>query len=253
VQSRLQPSPSGTRDAVRLSVLQPVQSSTPVQQALAQTVQAPVFRQDSISALLTSLAGLGGKLTELPKPVAQAGRELLNARLDLSAKPLSGDSLTQAFVHSDVLFESKLVRSPGQTRQQGDVKSVLLRLAGSLRQWRGEGAQPKHSPDQRLLPPTGSPTPRSDRPVSIPVAPDLPGKEVGARLLGQAKAAPARSLNADFVYAGTLGTRTPARVRVASGPVYRVANAAGELGIGRFHILRDGSRGRWRPESAVLD
>lgn len=215
----------------------------PLQQAVAQTVQSSVFRQDSISALLTSLAGLGAKLSDLPKPVAQVGAELLAARLEFGAKPLDGAALKLALARSGVLLENTLARPPGPGMQPGDIKSALLKLGDALRLWLGDGVTPKPGTEQRPPPPAPGVTPRAERPTNLPLPPSLSNTETGARLLGQTDAALARmrltqiSSLPDGFARGSQGS-APAPELNMELPLL----LGGELGVGQFQILEDGGK-----------
>ena len=229
---------------------QPLQNATvaianPVQQAISHTVQGSVFRQDSVAALLTTLAGLGGKIAELPRPVAQAGAELLNGRLNLDAKPLDGPVLKQALQRSGVLLESLLGK--GAPVPQGDLKSGLLKLAGALRAFIGDGASAKTESTHRPPPPTPGATPRAGQPSNGAQAPELPPRELAARLLGQAEAALSR------MRLTQLSSLPDAAIRggTASGPAAELNMElplllGGQLSVGQFQILRDGGNGSGR-------
>jgi len=223
----------------------PAVIANPVQQAITQTIQASVFRQDSVAALLTTLAGLEGKLSELPRPVAQAGAELLNGRINLDGKPLDGPALKQALQRSGVLLESLLGK--GATASQGDLKSGLLKLASVLRAFVGEGANAKTESGHRPPPPTPGATPRAGQPSNGSSPPDLPPREMAARLLGQADAALSR------MRLTQLSSLPDAVVRggQASGPAAELNMElplllGGQLSVGQFQILRDGKNGSGR-------
>ncbi len=222
-------------------------AADPLQQAVAQTVQNAVVRQDSITALLASLAGLGAKLADLPKPVAQAGAELLAGRLNLSAKPLDGAGLKQAFYRSGVLFENTLQKSAVQIMPQGDLKSALLTLRNELRIWLGSlrsEAQAK-PPTQQPPPPTPGVQPRTGTPSSQPLPANLSGMETGARLLAQSESALAR------LQLTQLSSLPESSMRVAQGPAGAASEVnielpllfGGEMNVGQFQIFKDGRKG----------
>jgi hypothetical protein len=224
-----------------------VPAPNPLQQSVAQTVQNAVMRQDSITALLTSLAGLGTKLAELPKPVAQAGAELLAGRLNLSAKPLDGAGLKQAFFRSGVLFENSLQKSGVQVLPHGDLKSVLLTLRNELRIWLGSlrsEAQAK-PPTQQPPPPTPGAQPRTGAPSSQPLPANLSAMETGARLLAQSESALAR------LQLTQLSSLPESSMRVAQGPAGAASEVnielpllfGGEMNVGQFQIFKDGGKG----------
>lgn len=238
-----------SRDTTRPQALtqQNVPVVTPglVQQAIVQTVQGSIFRQDSIAALLTTLAGLEGKLSQLPRPVAQAGAEILNTRLNLDGKPLDGSALKQALQRSGVLLENFLGK--GASAPQGDIKSGLLRLAAALRAFVGNGANAKPISDNRPPPPTPGATPRAGPPSSAAPLPDLSPRETAARLLGQAEAALSRMR---LTQLSSLPDAT-ARSGHASGPASDLNMEiplllGGQLSIGQFQLLRDGKNGSTR-------
>lgn len=219
--------------------------ASPVQQAIAQTVQASVFRQDSISALLTSLAGLGGKVAELPKPVAQAAAELLGARVNLNGKPLDGSALKQAFQRSGVLLENFL--GQGKAPPQGDIKSGLLKLVTALRSFLGDGASLKTTSDNRPPPPTSGATPRAAAPHNPLAQNDASPREAAARLLGQAEAALSRMRLTQLTSLPELSARAGQASGAASDLNLELPMLLGnELGVGQFQIQRDGKNGQGR-------
>ncbi len=229
--------PSGLTPPVRAV------SPSPLQQAVHQTAQSAVARQDSITTLFTTLAGLGTKLANLPKPVARAGADLLAARVPLDGKPLDGAALKQAFNRSGVLYESALLKSTGQAPPQGDIKANLLGLRGALKTWLGNEAEPKLPTANRPPPPTPGASPRAERPGPQP-QPLPPNTETGARLLGQTEAALARtrltqisSLPDAVMRTGQVAT-APAELNIELPLMF-----GGELSVGQFQILRDGGHG----------
>lgn len=231
--------PAGSTASAPLHAVSP----SPLQQAVHQTVQGAVARQDSITTLFTTLAGLGAKLANLPKPVAQAGTDLLAARVQLDGRPLDGAALKQAFNRSGVLYESALLKSTGQAPPKGDIKANLLSLRGALQNWLGTEAEPKLPATNRPPPPTPGAPPRAERPGSPP-QPLPPNTETGARLLGQTEAALARtrltqisSLPDGALRAGQV-TSAPGELNIELPLMF-----GGELSVGQFQILRDGGHG----------
>jgi hypothetical protein len=224
----------------------PLAVQSQLQQAVSQTVQNAVVRQDSITTLLTSLAGLGAKLADLPKPVAQAGAEVLAGRLNLSAKPLDGEGLKQALTRSGVLFENTLQKSAGQPLPQGDLKSALLSLRSELRLWLGGDAQVKPQSQQPPPPPTPGAHPRASKPVNLPLPPNLSGTEAGARLAGQSEAA--------RMQLSQLSSLSDGSFRSAQGPAGAASEInielpmlfGGEMSVDQFQIFKDGSNGQDR-------
>lgn len=235
---------------------QPVPS--PVAQAVAQTVLNAVMRQDSITALLTSLAGLGGKISELPKPVAQAGARLLAGQLNLSAKPLDGAGLKEAITRSGILFENTLLKGGAQASPQGDLKSALLNLRNVLRAWLGGDAQPPARNEARPPPPTSGAHPRAAPPSGPPPAPVLPNAEAGARLLGQVEAALARMRLTQISSLPPEGAARPAQGAASDLNLELPLLLGKEVGIGQFQILRDGGKkggkdrgGEWKMRFSI--
>ena len=231
--------PAGSAASAPLHAVSP----SPLQQAVHQTVQGAVARQDSITTLFTTLAGLGAKLANLPKPVAQAGTDLLAARVPLDGRPLDGAALKQAFNRSGVLYESALLKSTGQAPPKGDIKANLLSLRGALQNWLGTEAEPKLPATNRPPPPTPGAPPRAERP-GAPPQPLPPNTETGTRLLGQTEAALARtrltqisSLPDGALRAGQV-TSAPAELNIELPLMF-----GGELSVGQFQILRDGGHG----------
>ncbi len=224
-----------------------VPAPNPLQQSVAQTVQNAVMRQDSITTLLTSLAGLGTKLADLPKPVAQAGAELLAGRLNLSAKPLDGAGLKQALFRSGVLFENTLQKSGVQVLPQGDLKSALLTLRNELRLWLGSPGSEAQAkpPTQQPPPPTPGAQPRTGTPSSQPLPANLSAMETGARLLAQSESALAR------MQLTQLSSLPESSMRVAQGPAGAASEVnielpllfSGEMNVGQFQIFKDGGKG----------
>ncbi len=224
----------------------PVQIPNPVQQALTQTVQQSVARQDSITVLLTNLAGFGAKLTELPNPVARAGTQVLAGRLNLTTRPLDGAGLKAALTKSGTLFESALLQGSAKAPPAGDLKGALLSLRtalGSLLGHAGAGkaARPQNAPP----PPTPHTPPRADRPVSLPLTPSSPNAETPAKLLGQSEAALARMRLVQ------ISSLPEAAARPGQGPSGTAPEMnfelplifGGELSVGQFQIFKDGSGG----------
>lgn len=210
--------------------------------AVVQAAQGAIARQDSIAALLTSLVGLGSKLSGLPKAVARPGSELLASQLKLDGKPLDGAMLKQALLRSGVLFESALAK--GAALPQGDIKSGLLRLAGALRNWLGNATAVKPYAENRPPPPTAGNAPRAERPSSLPLPGDIAPRDAGARLLAQADAALSRMRLAQI-------SSLPdsfARGGQAAGPSPELNMElplllGGELSVGQFQVMRDGKNG----------
>lgn len=223
----------------------PIPVANPLQQAVAQAVQNAVVRQDSIGTLLASLAGLGAKLADLPKPVGQAGTELLAGRLNLDAKPLDGAGLKQAFTRSGVLFENVLQRSAGQPLPQGDLKSALLGLRNELRLWLGGESQTKPVTQQAPPPPMPGAQPRAGNPTSLPLPANISNAETGARLLGQSEAALAR------MQLTQLSSLSDGSFRAAQGPAGAASEVnielpmlfGGQMSVGQFQIFKDGGKG----------
>ena len=223
-----------------------VPAPNPLQQSVAQTVQNAVVRQDSITTLLASLAGLGTKLADLPKPVAQAGAELLAGRLNLSAKPLDGAGLKQALFRSGVLFENTLHKSGVQVLPQGDLKSALLTLRNELRIWLGTSGSEAQAkpPTQQPPPPTPGAQPRAGTPSSLPMPANLSAMEPGARLLAQTESALAR------LQLTQLSSLPESSMRVAQGPAGAASEVnielpllfGGEMNVGQFQIFKDGGK-----------
>ena len=217
-----------------------------MQQVLTQTVQQSVARQDSITALLTSLAGFGAKLAGLPKPVAQAGTQILAGQLNLNAGPLDGAALKAALARSGVLFESALLKGGTQPLPQGDLKGALLSLRNVLRTWLGNGGAGKALNQQSAPPPpTPHTPPRAGRPVSLPLTPAAPNADTPAKLLGQNEAALARMRLVQ------ISSLPDAAARPGQGPSGTAAEMnielplifGGELSVGQFQIYKDGSGG----------
>ncbi|MDA7947571.1 MAG: flagellar hook-length control protein FliK [Hyphomicrobiaceae bacterium] len=217
---------------------------SPLQQAVQHTAKGAVVRQDSITTLLSSLAGLGARLASLPKPVAQAGSELLGARIPLDGKPLDGAALKQAFNRSGILYESSLLKNTGQAPPKGDIKANLLNLRTALRAWLGSEVEPKLPAANRPPPPTPGAPPRADRPTPPQAQALPPNTETGSRLLGQTEAALARtrltqisSLPDGLMRAGQPSSG-PAELNIELPLVF-----GGEMSVGQFQILRDGAHG----------
>ncbi len=220
--------------------------ANPLQQAVTQTAQQAVTRQDSIATLLASLAGLGAKLANLPKPVAQGGAKLLSGRLNLDARPLDGAGLKQALARSGVLFENTLQKSSMLPLPQGDLKGALLGLRNELRLWLGGEAQTKSPGQQPPPPPTPGALPRAGKPAVLPMPAMLSNAETGARLLGQAEAALAR------IQLMQLSSLPDVSMRAGQGPAGSAQELnmelpmlfGGETSVGQFQIYKDGRKGR---------
>jgi len=225
-------------------------SLAPLQQAITQTVQSAVIRQDSITTLLTTLAGLGAKLANLPKPVAQAGSDLLAARVNLNGQPLDGTALKHAFNRSGVLYESSLLKNTGQTPPKGDIKASLLNLRGALGNWLGGDAESKTPAQNRPPPPTPGAPPRAERPTLLQFAANPPNVESGTRLLGQTDAALARMRLMQISSLPDGGLRAG---QTAGGPAELNIELpllfGGEMSVGQFQIMRDGERGSGRDQN----
>lgn len=235
----------------------PALAPGPLAQALAQTVQNAVARQDSITTLLTSLAGLGAKLSELPKPVAQAGAQLLAGQLNLSAKPLGGAGLKEAILRSGILFENTLLKGGAQSLPQGDLKSALLNLRNALRTWLAGHARAAGQNGQRPPPPTSGAHPRAAPPANPPSMPVLPNAEAGARLLGQVESALAR-LQLTQISSLPEGAGRPGQGPVSDLNFELPLLLGGEMNIGQFQITRDGGKkdgkgrdGEWKMRFAI--
>ena len=232
---------------------------TPLQQAVQQTVQGAVARQDSITTLLSTLAGLGAKLASLPKPVSQAGSELLAAQVQVDGKPLDGQALKQAFNRSGILYESSLLKSTGQAPPKGDIKAGLLNLRGALKNWLGPDAEPKLPASNRPPPPTPGAQPRTERPAPPQAQALPPNTETGTWLLGQTDAALARtrltqisSLPDGMMRAGQV-SNGPAELNIELPLMF-----GGEMSVGQFQILRDGAHdaeiegdGEWKMRFSI--
>ncbi|MHA1164319.1 MAG: flagellar hook-length control protein FliK [Alphaproteobacteria bacterium] len=219
----------------------------PVQQALTQTIQQSVARQDSITTLLTSLAGFGAKLADLPKPVAQAGTQVLAGRLNLNTRPLDGAGLKAALTRSGVLFESALLHGGTKALPQGDLKGALLTLRNVLTALLGKGEAGKAVSQQSALPPppTSRTHPRAGRPVSLPLMSAAPNAATPAKLLGQNEAALARmrlvqisSLPEAVARPGQGPSGTAPEMNIELPLMF-----GGELSVGQFQIFKDGSGG----------
>ncbi len=237
--------PKPSTAATSSSTQNAVPVANPLQQAVTQTVQSAVTRQDSIATLLTSLAGLGTKLANLPKPVAKGSAEVLSGRFNLDAKPLDGAGLKQALARSGVVFENTLQRSGGMPLPQGDLKSALLGLRNELRLWLGGEPQTKSPSQQPPPPPTHGAQPRAGKPIILPMPANLSSAETGARLLGQTEAALAR------MQLTQLTSLPDGAMRAAQGPTGSAGELnmelpmlfGGELSVGQFQILKDGRKG----------
>jgi hypothetical protein len=218
-----------------------------VQQALTQTVQQSVARQDSIAKLLTSLAGFDAKLSDLPKPVARAGANVLEGRFNLNTRPLDGAGLKAALTRSGILFESVLLQGGAKAPPPGDLKGALLTLRNVLRTWLGNGASGKVASQQGAPPPPPTPhtPPRAGRPVSLPLTPAVPNAETPAKLLGQNEAALSRMRLVQ------ISSLPEAAARPGQGPSGTASEMnielplifGGELSVGQFQIFKDGSGG----------
>ena len=218
-----------------------------VQQALTQTVQQSVARQDSIAKLLTSLAGFDAKLSDLPKPVARAGANVLEGRFNLNTRPLDGAGLKAALTRSGILFESVLLQGSAKAPPPGDLKGALLTLRNVLRTWLGNGASGKVASQQGAPPPPPTPhtPPRAGRPVSLPLTPAVPNAETPAKLLGQNEAALSRMRLVQ------ISSLPEAAARPGQGPSGSASEMnielplifGGELSVGQFQIFKDGSGG----------
>lgn len=225
----------------------PVLLPNPVQQALTHTVQQSAVRQDSITALLTNLAGFGAKLTDLPKPVSQAGTQVLSSQLNLNTRPLDGAGLKEALTKSGVLFESVLLQGGAKAPPTGDLKGALLNLRNVLTALLGKGGAGKAVSQQSTPPPPPTPHtyPRADRPVSLPLSLATPNAETPAKLLGQNEAALARMRLVQ------ISSLPEAAARPGQGPSGTASEMnfelplifGGELSVGQFQILKDGSGG----------
>jgi len=210
--------------------------------AVVHTAQGAIAQQDSIAALLTSLAGLGSKLSDLPEPATRSGSGLLASQLRLDGKPLDGATLKQALQRSGVFLENTLAK--GTPALQGDIKSGLLKLAGVLRNWLGEGTTAKTPSENRPSPPASGHTPRAERPATPQAPGDLSPRDTGARLLAQADAALSRmrlsqisSLPEHFARGGQATGSSPElnmELPLLLGS---------ELSVGQFQVLRDGKNG----------
>ena len=225
----------------------PVLVPNPVQQALTQTVQQSAVRQDSITALLTSLAGFGVKQAGLPKPVAQAGSQVLSGRLNLNTSPLDGAGLRSALTKSGVLFESSLLQGGAKAAPQGDLKSALLNLGNVLKTWLGNSGAEKAVSQKSASPPPPTPhsSPRADRPVSLPLMSAAPNTETPAKLLGQNEAALARMRLVQISSLPEAAAR-PGQGLSGSAPEMNFELPlmfGGELSVGQFQIFKDGSGG----------
>ncbi len=237
----------------------PALAPSPPALAVAQTVQNAVLRQDSITALLTSLTGLGARLSELPRPVAQAGARLLAGQLDLNAKPLTGAGLKDAIIRSGILFENTLLKSGAQALPQGDLKSALLNLRNVLRAWLGGDSQPPARNETRPPPPpTSGAHPRTAPPTGTPPAPAVPNAEAGARLLGQAEAALARMRLTQISSLPPEGAARAAQGAASDLNLELPLLLGKEMGIGQFQISREGGKkgggdrgGEWKMRFSI--
>ncbi len=148
---------------------------------LADTLVATA-RQNSIAPLLQRLSDLAQISAGVPRPLVEAARRVLDARLDLS-RGVDASSLRQAIARAGVFTEAKALP------QSGDVRSSLLGLRALALSALGEAAiAPVQSIRARPLPPNSGDPPRT--PQTLPPPPLPPGEPAALLrdLAGQAEA-----------------------------------------------------------------
>lgn len=218
--------------------------------AAANMVLSAVGRQDGMSALFANLSALKQNGPSLPQTVEDATLRLLNARVDITGRPPTGQTLQQAIMRSGVFLEGLLAKgnaaltSAGpQAGTGGDLKSALLNLTSSLEQWLGRDAKAAilRSGD-RLKPPVRGSLPQAQSPTS-PTLPDgASAKEAGRLILAQAEAALARVRLAQLSSLGDSVHRTGGTQQSAPGEWNTEVPLllGNETGMAQFQIQRDG-------------
>lgn len=229
--------------------LQGVPAGAP-QLAAANMILNAVGRQDGMSALFANLAALRQNGTRLPESVDQATQRVLDARVDLTGRPPTGNTLQQAIIRSGVFLESLLANGKAaltgagpQPAPGGDLKSALLALKGSLEGWLGNEAKPQPGArGEPVRPPVRGTLPQAQSPA-LPTLPEGAGvRDIGRMILSQTEAALARVRLAQL---SSLG-ETSARGMVASQNAPGEWNTeipllfGNETGMAQFQILRDG-------------
>lgn len=148
---------------------------------LADTLQVTA-RQNSIAPLLQRLSSLADISATLPRPLVEAARRVLDARLDLS-RGVDASSLRQAIARAGVFTEAKALP------QSGDLRSSLLGLRALALSALGEAViAPVQAIRARPLPPNSGDPPRT--PQTLPPPPLPPGEPAALLrdLAGQAEA-----------------------------------------------------------------
>ncbi|MDH3580309.1 MAG: flagellar hook-length control protein FliK [Hyphomicrobiales bacterium] len=222
---------------------------SPAQQTIALTAQAAVGKQDSIATLFASLAGLGGKLGNLPASVQQPALAALAARLNLNSQPLNGQTLKQAVLRSGIFFESLAAKGGAASRPgngsgifQGDLKAILLTLKGSLENWLGSDTSPATHAGQRPAPPTRGALPHAQRPGAQMLPDAISPTQTGKALLTQTEAALARMRLAQIASLPDSSglQRTGGSSALAEWNLEIPLILGSELSVAQFQISRDG-------------
>lgn len=214
----------------------------PARAAAAETMQAALGRQDSMTSLFASLARLDGKLVAFPKGAASSGTQALAAVLNLNGRLPTGQSLKTAAQRSGLFLEAMLARGGPASALRGDLKAALLSLSHALKPWT-VGVPPTDGPrGARPAPPSRGGVPRAQR-ASGPIAIDAASRQEAARALGtQVEAALSRLRLAQLASLPQSTDQAATGAKDASGEwTFELPLLFGdEMGMAQFQIRRDG-------------
>jgi len=233
--------PTASR-ATPLPYASPAPSVAP-QQLVAQALpNAAIARQDSVGTLLASITGFSQtRQAEFPAPVANAVRRLAASPLRLDTTSPDPRILQQAIVQSGI-FSENLLATGRTANAQGDLKSLLLLLRGTLTNWLGEDGAPLPQHGNRPPPPVRGGHPRAQG--GEPQLPPDPGsaREAGRQLLSQTDSA----LSRIRLFQLASLPEAHARGNPASAAEWNMelpVTLGQESAIAQFQISRDGTQG----------
>lgn len=212
-----------------------------MQEAITQTAATAVVRQDSVSALISNLAGLKSSGTEFPPQVAAAASQLLAKPINLGSHAPPAAALQTAVVQSGVFLEAMVAQ--GQTAAaQADVKAILFLLRGSLSGWLGSDTETILPNGKRPPPPMRGTAPRTPASNQPPQADPGSLRDMVRQLLAQTESALSR------VQLFQLSSLPEAAGRANPGTAPGEWNLeipfmlGGDLSMAQFQILRDGGQ-----------
>jgi len=192
-------------------------------------------RQNSLAALMASLAAAVARPGALPEPVLRAALQVLGLRVQLPSNGPTADLLRTAIERSGTFLEASLAKG---TAPSADMKSALLALRLSLATWLGGNLAPVHATQQAAPPLRGMP-PRAAQPDLQPL-PET-AREAARALHQQADAAVSR---VKLMQLASLPDADPMRPAVPELRMEVPFLLGSELVMAQFQVFRDGARKR---------